>query len=56
VTQLSREDLTAFRTWFADYDAEAWDMQFQKDVAAGRLDVLGDEAQRDLNEGRCAGL
>lgn len=50
---LGPQDLAAFRDWFADYDAEAWDRQFEQDVAAGRLDRLAEEALRDLGEGRC---
>ncbi|MHB8521358.1 MAG: hypothetical protein ACYDH9_11465 [Limisphaerales bacterium] len=56
VSKLSREDLSAFRTWFAEFDAEAWDRQFDQDVAAGRLDRLAEEALRDLHEGRCTDL
>ena len=26
-----------FRVWFAEFDAEVWDRQFEEDVAAGRL-------------------
>ena len=44
VRQLSREELGAFRDWFADFDAEAWDRQFEADAQAGRLDALADEA------------
>ena len=56
VARLSPQDLSAFRSWFADFDAEAWDRQFAADVAAGRLDALGDEALRDMGEGRCTDL
>ena len=56
VTGLSREDLAKFRSWFTDFDADAWDREFEADVAAGRLDALGDEALRDLDEGRCREL
>ena len=56
VAQLSPEELAAFRSWFADFDAEVWDREFEKDVAAGRFDALGDEASRDLSEGRCTDL
>jgi hypothetical protein len=56
VAQLSREELARFRTGFAGFDAEAWDRQFEADAAAGRLDALGDEALRDLDEGRCRDL
>lgn len=53
---LQRDDLAAFREWFAQFDAQAWDLQFEKDVAAGRLDALADEALRELKEGRCPDL
>ncbi|MGO9271155.1 MAG: hypothetical protein ACLQOO_13020 [Terriglobia bacterium] len=53
VRQLSSKDLAAFRTWFAELDAAAWDSQIEEDVAAGRLDALADEALNDLREGRC---
>jgi len=56
VAKLSREDLSAFRDWFQAFDAEAWDKQFEDDVAAGRLDALAEEALRDLREGRCTDL
>ncbi len=56
VTRLSPEELGKFRSWFAAFDAETWDRQFEADVAAGRLDALGDEALRDLDEGRCRDL
>jgi hypothetical protein len=56
VSKLSREELLAFREWFSDFDAAAWDRQFEEDAAAGRLDALADEAIRDLREGRCRDL
>lgn len=56
VRKLSREDLSTFRTWFTDFDAVAWDKQFEQDVAARRLDGLAEEALRDVDEGRCSDL
>jgi hypothetical protein len=56
VRQLSPEDLAAFRAWFVEFDANVWDRQFEKDVAAGRLDQLAEEALQDLREGRCTDL
>ena len=44
VQRLSREELAAFRAWFAEFDAQVWDRQFEEDVAAGRLDARADEA------------
>jgi hypothetical protein len=56
ISKLSREELSAFRAWFADFDAEAWDRQFEDDAKSGRLDALAEEALRDLREGRCTDL
>ena len=56
VVNLSRSELTGFRDWFLEFDAEAWDRQFEEDVAAGKLDALADEAIRDLRAGRCTDL
>ena len=53
VKQLTPEELAAFRAWFAEYDADAWDRQLEADVSAGRLNWLVEEAKQDLREGRC---
>ena len=52
ITQLSAEELAAFRAWFMEFDAAEWDTQFEQDVSAGRLDALADEALDDLQQGR----
>ncbi|NES24822.1 MAG: hypothetical protein F6K41_39420 [Symploca sp. SIO3E6] len=56
VSQLSPEDLAAFRAWFAEFDAKMWDRQFEEDVAAGKLDKLAEQALQHLQEGRCTEL
>jgi hypothetical protein len=56
VRALPPEELAAFRRWFAEFDAAAWDRQIEADVACGRLDVLADEALSDFREGRCTDL
>jgi len=53
VLRLSAAELAAFRAWFAEFDAAAWDRQIDDDVAAGRLDELADEAIEDLRGERC---
>ena len=53
---LSGEQLAAFRAWFAEFDAELWDRELERDVAAGRLDALAEEALQALREGRCTDL
>ena len=56
VRRLPKKELARFRKWFAEYDAAAWDRQFEQDVATGRLDALAREALRDLGAGRTTDL
>lgn len=53
VVRLSPGELAAFREWFAEFDAEAWDSRIEEDITAGRLDGLANEALEDLRAGRC---
>jgi hypothetical protein len=53
VQRLTPAELDAFRTWFTEFEAAAWDRQMEDDVATGRLDALADEALEDLRAGRC---
>ena len=53
VQKLPREKLAQFRRWFEEFDAQQWDAQLEKDVEAGKLDALADEAIEDLKERRC---
>jgi hypothetical protein len=52
VSDLASEDLRRFREWFAEFDAEIWDRQVERDVAAGRLDSLIAEARAEHRSGR----
>ena len=52
VTQLNPTQLADFRAWFAEYDAQRWDQQFEQDAATGRLDALAAEALNDYGAGR----
>ena len=54
--ELSSEELAKFRQWFAAFDAEAWDRQFEADVKAGKLDALADRALRDHEAGKSTKL
>jgi hypothetical protein len=53
---LSPEELAKFRQWFAVFDAEAWDRQFEADVKAGKLDALAERALRDHAAGKSTKL
>ncbi len=56
VKTLSPEQLASFRQWFAAFDAEAWDRQFEVDVKAGKLDALAERALRDHAAGKSTKL
>jgi len=56
IKQLSEEELARLREWFAAYDAEAWDRQFEADVAAGKLDAPGERALKALAAGKTTKL
>ncbi len=52
VRRLSERELASFRAWFSDFDAAAWDQQFEADATAGRLDARADAALSDHAAGR----
>ena len=52
LAELSSAELAAFRKCFAEFDAAAWDQQFEADVTAGRLDALADQALKDHAAGQ----
>jgi hypothetical protein len=47
IETMSPTELLAFRKWFARFDADAWDRQFEADVAEGKLDGLAEAALRE---------
>ncbi len=44
VRKLKRNELSAFRRWFREFDSEERDRQIEEDVLAGKLDKLAEEA------------
>ena len=54
IREFSPSELAAFRKWFHDFDAEAWDRQIEEDVQAGKLDALAKAALKTLAGGECA--
>lgn len=56
VKRLPKRDLARFRKWFTEYDAAVWERQLESDTAAGKLDALVREAQRDYRAGRTKAL
>jgi hypothetical protein len=54
VQGLKPDELQAFRKWFWDFDAEAWDRQFEQDALSGKLDSLAAAALKSFESGRCS--
>jgi hypothetical protein len=52
IRHLTPAELAAFRDWFQKYDADAWDRQIERDIAAGKLDRLAEEARADYAAGK----
>jgi hypothetical protein len=51
IAQLPAEDLDKLAGWLEDYRAQMWDEQFEEDLAAGRLDLLLAEADKECHAG-----
>lgn len=56
VACLPDSDLDRFRAWFSEFDAAAWDREFEEDAKSGKLDGLADKALQDIAQGRCSDL
>lgn len=51
---LSPTELAAFRKWFWEFDAEAWDYQIEDDIQSGKLDSLANAALKAFESGKCS--
>lgn len=56
IRNLSGSEMVEFRKWYAEFDAQAWDRQFEADVRAGKLDALAEAARRAHAEGKSTKL
>ena len=56
IMNLSLPELTTFRKWYQEFEAEQWDRQIEEDIKAGHLDKLADEALADFEAGLCTEL
>ncbi|MGI8843014.1 MAG: hypothetical protein ACR2HZ_04900 [Gemmatimonadaceae bacterium] len=52
IAALSTDELSEFRLWFMEFDAQAWDEQFERDAQSGALDALAEDALADHRTGR----
>jgi hypothetical protein len=56
IKSLPPPDLTKFRAWFVEFDAQIWDAQIEADARAGKLDGLINEALADYKAGKAREL
>jgi hypothetical protein len=54
VRKLSREEFNEFQRWFAEYAAEQWDEQLERDAASGKLARMAASARVEYENGRFA--
>jgi hypothetical protein len=52
ILALPPEEFRRLTSWISDLDQQRWDAQFERDVAAGRLEDLAAEAVADYQAGR----
>jgi hypothetical protein len=51
VARLSREELSRFRIWFEEFEAQLWDRQLESDAQSGKFDQLSTKAIREFQSG-----
>ena len=56
VGQLAPDELRAFREWFEQFDADAWDRQFESGVRNGKSDRLAERAMQQFDAGQAMEL
>ena len=52
IERLDDDSLGQLSNWFEDYLAEKWENRFAADVKAGKLDKLGEAADRAFEQGK----
>ncbi len=50
IREFSSAELAAFRKWFSEFDAAAWDRQIEEDIRAGKLEALAERALMSTSE------
>ncbi len=44
MSKLTPDELAHFRQWYAEFDAQTWDEQFEYDAKSGKLENLAEKA------------
>ncbi len=56
IKNLSAEDIKSLGNWFAEYQADQWDAQIERDSKAGKLDKLAERALAAHKAGQTTAL
>lgn len=56
ILKLSPQELSELSDWVLDLDERRWDEQIEKDIVAGKLDFLAQEALAEFEAGKCRTL
>lgn len=56
ILQLPEIELTRFRGWYEEWEANLWDKQIEQDINRGKLEKLAQEARREFAAHRCTEL
>jgi hypothetical protein len=56
IANLPPAKIAELAKWFEEFQAQVWDQQIERDLKAGRLDSLLEEAKEDFESNRCREL
>jgi hypothetical protein len=56
IVGLPPSEIAELAKWFEQFHAQVWDQQIERDLKAGHLDSLLEEAKQDLESNRCTPL
>ena len=56
IANLPPAEIAELANWFEEFYGQIWDQQIERDLKAGRLDSLLEEAKQDLERNRCEPL
>ena len=51
ISKLPPDELARFREWYEEFDAQAWDEQFEMDAKSGKLAKISDNGLEEYKAG-----
>ncbi|HEX4138817.1 MAG TPA: hypothetical protein VHY09_00600 [Candidatus Methylacidiphilales bacterium] len=56
IQELPEKEQWKFKEWLDEFMADQWDLEIERDVAAGRFDRINAKIEEDIKAGRCSPL